>query len=214
MTRPIEYAIGIVGGLALSLFVVYPVLTLVTGRVAKGTAIDAGAVRAAPAVLSPVPAAFQRPVHAAGPVETCEEPRQVPLATSQRPAPETELSRARIAPGGPGERGLLDAIRRVESGGDDRALGDYRKGVPLARGPYQIHRVWWIDSGGDPTTYLRDVWDANVCRVRILALWRKRCPAALAAGDLETLARTFRRPTKPWHGDNAAYWRKVKGEMR
>ena len=57
---------------------------------------------------TPAPSAcYSVRVHAAGPVETCEEPRQVPLATPQRPAPETELSRARIAPGGPGERGLF-----------------------------------------------------------------------------------------------------------
>lgn len=100
---------------------------------------------------------------------------------------------------------LLRAIRQVESAGDDHAIGD----GGLARGPFQIHLVWWLDSGGTRATYYRDVENPAACRVRIMILWQKRCPAALASDDLETLARTFRRPTNPRHIDNAAYWAKV-----
>ncbi len=37
---------------------------------------------------------------------------------------------------------LLAAIRQVESGGDNYAVGDNG----LARGPYQIHRAYWTDA--------------------------------------------------------------------
>jgi len=50
---------------------------------------------------------------------------------------------------------LLAAIREVESKGNDHAVGDHGH----ARGPFQIHRAYWIDGGGSPGAYLRDVWD-------------------------------------------------------
>lgn len=37
---------------------------------------------------------------------------------------------------------LLDAIRQVESGGDNNAVGDSGKAI----GPYQIHRRYWQDA--------------------------------------------------------------------
>ena len=37
---------------------------------------------------------------------------------------------------------LLDAIRQVESSGNDAAIGDGGKAI----GPYQIWRVYWIDA--------------------------------------------------------------------
>ncbi len=46
---------------------------------------------------------------------------------------------------------LIEAIRQVESGGNDRALGDGGN----ARGPYQIHRGYWRDA----TDYGRVQWD-------------------------------------------------------
>ena len=107
-------------------------------------------------------------------------------------------------------RRLLDAIRHVESGGDPTVVGDGGKAI----GPYQVHRDWWIDSGGSARSYRTGALDRATVEARIVAMWRKRCPRALASGDLETLARTFRRPVNPWHSDNAAYWRRVKEAMR
>lgn len=37
---------------------------------------------------------------------------------------------------------LLAAIRQVESGGNDKAVGDNGKAI----GPYQIHKVYWQDA--------------------------------------------------------------------
>ena len=46
---------------------------------------------------------------------------------------------------------LIAAIRHVESGGNDHAIGDGGR----ARGPYQIHRACWIDA----TQYGGVTWD-------------------------------------------------------
>ena len=165
-----------------------------------------------------VPAAVQTPADATStgserrpPVELIE-----PLGSPQHAGMLTEGMDGRAA----GRRhsvdwaspaALLNAIRRVESGGKDNPPpGD--KG--LARGSFQIHLIWWLDSGGTRQTYYRDVWNPAKCETRIMALWAKRCPTALASGDLETLARTFRRPCDPWNADNAQYWRRVQGELR
>lgn len=43
---------------------------------------------------------------------------------------------------------ILPAIRQVESGGNDKAVGDGGKAI----GPYQIHRIYWEDAvEEDPT---------------------------------------------------------------
>jgi predicted chitinase len=76
-------------------------------------------------------------------------------------------------------------MRQVESRGDDRAVGDHGR----SRGPYQISRLYWADGGGDPRRYDRDVWSAETSRRVVVGYWRRYCPAALEAGDLETLAR-------------------------
>ena len=80
---------------------------------------------------------------------------------------------------------LFDAIGRVESGNRDDAVGDKGR----SRGRYQISLPYWIDGGGDPERYEKDVLNPAICRQRMLRYWRRYCPAALATGDLETLAR-------------------------
>ena len=102
---------------------------------------------------------------------------------------------------------LLAAIRTVESAGDDRAVGDGGR----SRGPYQIGRAYWLDGGGDPARYAVDVWDADACRPIVLGYWRRYAPAALARGDIETLARIHNGGPK---GDRKRatdrYWRRVR----
>lgn len=76
---------------------------------------------------------------------------------------------------------LLDAIRAVESGGDDSAIGDGGRAI----GPYQIHRAYWVDAcAADPTlragTYA-DCFDATYSRrvvVAYLSRYGKGCTAA------------------------------------
>jgi hypothetical protein len=108
---------------------------------------------------------------------------------------------------------LLAAIRQVESAGNDNAVGDGGKAI----GPYQIHRVYWKDGGGDPARYRIDAWHAERCVPVILAYWRRYCPAALAAGDAETMARVHNGGpgwnTGRRRAATAAYWRKVKRQL-
>ena len=50
---------------------------------------------------------------------------------------------------GEGDGRVFDAIRQVESGGNDAAIGD----GGLAHGPLQIHRDCWLDGGGKAADY-------------------------------------------------------------
>ena len=109
--------------------------------------------------------------------------------------------------------GLLAAIRQVESGGNDRAVGDGGRSI----GPYQIQIPYWTDGGGDAGRYRLDAWHANRCETIILGYWRRYCPAALAAGDMQTLARVHNGGPKWTKGKRRAatanYWRKVQAVM-
>ncbi len=58
-----------------------------------------------------------------------------------------------------------------------------------SRGPFQISLAYWIDGGGRPGLYFKDVWDAAACREVILGYWRRYCPVALARADFQTLVR-------------------------
>jgi len=105
---------------------------------------------------------------------------------------------------------LLAAIRQVESGGNDRAIGDGGKAI----GPYQLHREYWIDGGGEPGRYRLDAWDAAACRPVILGYWKRYCPAALAAGDARTLARVHNGgPNGARKAATLPYWRKVQRQL-
>lgn len=98
----------------------------------------------------------------------------------------------------------LAAIRHVESRGNDRAVGDGGRAI----GAYQIHRAYWKDSGV-PGRW-RQCANRRYAERVVLAYWRRYCPKALAAGDIETLARIHNggpmgHQVKATHG----YWRKV-----
>jgi hypothetical protein len=79
---------------------------------------------------------------------------------------------------------LLDAIRHVESGGDDAAVGDGGRAI----GPYQIHRAYWVDAcAADPSlqsgTYA-DCFDPVYSRrvvVAYLSRYGRGCTAAQLA---------------------------------
>lgn len=105
-------------------------------------------------------------------------------------------------------RPLFDAIREVESGGDDDAVGDQGRSL----GPYQIQRSYWRDSGV-PGRY-EQVRDRRYAERVMLAYWRKYCPEAVASRNYQTLARIhngglngLRKP------QTLNYWRKVKRAM-
>ena len=102
-------------------------------------------------------------------------------------------------------RKLLDAIREVESGGDDRAVGDGGR----SRGPYQCGRAAWADGGGDPDDYDRLVWNRAACERVMVGYWRRYG------------ATTDEERCRLWNGgprwrekpQTAAYWQRIKGNM-
>jgi hypothetical protein len=112
---------------------------------------------------------------------------------------------------------LLDAIKQVESGGNNKAVGDGGK----ARGGYQLWYSFYTDGkpgvvreyGECPSyevTAASDVWARRV----IISWWRRYASEALARGDFETLARRFNGGPR---GERVAatekYWVKVRREM-
>jgi hypothetical protein len=78
---------------------------------------------------------------------------------------------------------LLDAIRAVESGGDDSAVGDGGRAI----GPYQIHKAYWVDAcAADPSlrsgTYA-DCFDAVYAR-RVVVAYLTRYGRGRTADEL------------------------------
>jgi len=145
----------------------------------------------------------QRPAAAPPPAAAAEK------ATASR---RTSGSSPRSVPSGsPGNlRPLFDALRQVESAGNDMAVGDDGRSL----GPYQIGLAYWLDGGGDPGRYRLDVWRAAACEAVMLTYWRRYCPAALARGDWETLARVHNGgPRGPLKAATLPYWRKVRMEI-
>jgi len=124
-----------------------------------------------------------------------------PLARRGEPWP--AAGQPPVPPVGPGGRSLFDAIRLVESGGDDRAVGDGGR----SRGPYQCGRAAWADGGGNPVDYDRLVWDRAACEAVMIGYWRR-----YGATTDEARARLWNGGpnwrTKP---ATAEYWRRVKG---
>ena len=110
----------------------------------------------------------------------------------------------------PADRVLFDALRLVESGGDARAVGDGGR----SRGPYQIQLAYWTDGGGNPERYLSDVWDRAACEKIMIGYFERYCPAALASGDWQTVARVHNGgPNGMSKQATLGYWSKVKGAM-
>lgn len=87
---------------------------------------------------------------------------------------------------------LLEAIRIIESNGNDRAVGD--KG--LAKGPFQIHPSYWKDAckygkvSKDPNwSYSTAVWSQTKSAQVVRWYFLRFCPTAYRSNDMEVLAR-------------------------
>ncbi len=106
-------------------------------------------------------------------------------------------------------RPLLDAIRQVESGGDDSAIGDGGKAI----GAYQIWIAYWSDA----VEWVPDIAGTyDGCRARwyaeriMVAYWHRYARKALRNGDHETLARVHNGgPRGATKKATEGYWRKV-----
>jgi hypothetical protein len=112
---------------------------------------------------------------------------------------------------------LLAAMRQVESGGDDHAVGDGGR----SKGPYQISRAYWIDGGGAPERYEIDVWDAEKCGAVIIDYWWRYANHAMHAaidGDgsaLQILARVHNGgPGGDKKPATRAYWLRVRAILK
>ena len=114
-------------------------------------------------------------------------------------------------------RKLFDAIRLVESKGNNWAIGDKGK----ARGPYQITHSYWKDAARqgkvnwDFSTY---VWDPKYSEQIMLWYWRRYCPDALDAFYLTENAETLIRvhnggPNGQDKPKTLRYWQNVRAVM-
>jgi hypothetical protein len=105
---------------------------------------------------------------------------------------------------------LLDAIRQVESGGDDRAVGDNGRAI----GPYQIWRAYWIDACEyDPS--LRDrgyeaCFDAEYSR-RVVIAYLSRYGQGKSAKELARIHNGGPRGHRK--SATIAYWNKVQDAL-
>lgn len=113
---------------------------------------------------------------------------------------------------------LLDAIRQVESGGNDRLIGDGGKAI----GPYQIHKVYWQDAiEHDPSIggSYEDCFDPKYAE-RIMHAYMDRHAARNAtAEDISRLHNGGPKALKAKPGSRLKaaldkYWRKVREAMR
>jgi hypothetical protein len=104
---------------------------------------------------------------------------------------------------------LFNAIHQVETGGRTGAiLGDNGR----ALGPLQIHKGYWLDSRvpGVYSSCTNLAYSQSV----MLAYWKRYAPKALAANDLETLARIHNGgPLGYKKSATLGYWRKVKTHL-
>ena len=103
-------------------------------------------------------------------------------------------------------RRLFNAIRQVESAGDDKAVGDGGKSV----GPYQTGLAAFIDGGGSRGDYPRLAYDKNATEAVMLRYW-----ARYGAVTDEAKARIWNGgPRGMTKTATLAYWQKVKGAMK
>lgn len=105
-------------------------------------------------------------------------------------------------------RVLLDAIRQVESGGNDRAIGDSCR----SRGAFQIQRAYWQEAarhGRVSWDYSRWVWDRQKSEQIVCWYWQK-----YGATTDEARARIHNGgPRGVSKKATEAYWQRVKVAM-
>ena len=111
-------------------------------------------------------------------------------------------------PAGYDSRPILDAIRKVESGGfkdPSKATGDNGKAI----GPYQIHYVYWQDATAfDPTIggQYADCRNQQYAEKIVLAYLRRYAPN----WNAETLSRIHNGGPKGYRMNGTlGYWSKV-----
>lgn len=109
---------------------------------------------------------------------------------------------------------LLNAIHRVESGGrkENVPMGDKN----LARGPFQIHKEFWVDSKIPGEWENCDNYEYSVRVVN--AYMNKYAKAELIKGDMDSYEKIARRFNGGPNGDKKKstlkYWARVKKYLK
>jgi hypothetical protein len=114
-------------------------------------------------------------------------------------------------------RDLLDAIRFVESGNNPSPP---KKDGGAARGKYQIHESFWLDSHTEGT--YSQVDDPEYAEKVIVNYWKLYCPVACRTKNYKELSKFFHlgrtRANKTldekWQKDFDIYWEKVQKQLR
>lgn len=109
---------------------------------------------------------------------------------------------------------LLAAMRRIESGGDNSAVGDGGRSL----GPLQIGRAYWQDAiefAGVDWKYDEHVWDYDRSCSVVRWYWQRYCQESYVSRDFETLARIHNGgPRGAEKNATKKYWRKVERELQ
>jgi len=133
---------------------------------------------------------------------------ELPASTSPQNGQQSGHAQSLIYP-----RKLYDAMRQVESGGNDRAVGDCGKSY----GPYQITRNYWTDAcakAGIAADWKSGRWDRNCSEWVMFWYARRYEPDALRQGACEILARLHNGGPRWRAVKNEWYWKRVKEAMR
>lgn len=106
---------------------------------------------------------------------------------------------------------LLAAIRHVESGGNDLAVGDGGKAI----GPYQIHRIYWTDAVSFDRSIkgrYEDCYDPAYAAKVVKAYLKRYAPAGASN---EVMARIHNGgPKGATKTATKAYWAKIAKQLK
>ena len=109
---------------------------------------------------------------------------------------------------------ILQAIRMVESGGNDR-VGDGDGGRAI--GPYQIHEIYWRDATAqepDLGGSYQDCRDRAYAERVLAAYMERHAPAAWQRGEAQTIARVHNGgPLGPQKAATRGYWLRVRSYL-
>jgi len=117
------------------------------------------------------------------------------------------LTLVAATPAGADLRPLLNAIRQVESGGNDRAVGDSGRSV----GPYQCGLAAWLDGGGKRADYPRLAYDRAATEAVMLRYWRRY--KATTDRDKAVCWNVGPRYRTRAKAAGERYWRKIRKEL-
>jgi hypothetical protein len=193
--------------------------TYIFATLLLGVAIAyASSSQPAPATTSPAARGGTRDIHTKGaypPARACTPTGASPdkpataggRTNQQRKGIEKDRSGAGAAsPNAARLAGLFPALRHVESGGNDRAVGDNGRSV----GPYQCGLAAWLDGGGKREDYPRLAYDRMATERVMLRYWQRH-----GAVTDEQRARTWNGgPTGASKKATVGYWKHVKDEMK